>query len=349
MEETQGTPRGAPQAPEPKKKAGCLKTGCLGCLGLGAILIGVVGLMLLTAVIQGPPEKNPERANLSRALPGPPDARDLPDVPLETVAPGGTVLAEGSGEGASRVAARPGRILLDLTMGEFEIVPGPAGQPIRVEADYDSGAYELTESFDPGGEAGWTYELSFGSRVSLFRQMLGGSNPEQNRIKLIIPRDVPVAVSGRVGIGVSRIELGGLWLTDLALNIGIGEHRVSFKEPTREPVEEVFLRASIGEFALRGLGNASPRHATVTQSLGESRFDLRGRWVRDASVTLKCGIGECSVRLPRGGVNVQVDRATLMIGESNTADLGRREPAPEGAPTVTLNMSQTIGELNIRD
>lgn len=337
----------APPARKPRKKSGWFKTSCLGCLGLGVLVVGGVGLMFLVAVIQGPPKKDRERSEFSRILPGMEDVAGPPDVSLREIASGDGELPEGSA-GAPGASVRPGVIHLDLSMGKFEVVPGPPGEPIRVEADYDAGAYELTEKFEPGGEAGWTYELTFGSRVSMFRQLLAGSNAGQNHIKLIVPRDVPVAISGRVGLGESRIELGGLWLTDLALKIGIGEHRLSFKEPTREPVEEILVRASIGEFGLRGLGNASPAHATITQSLGESTFDLRGAWRRDGNVLLSCGIGECSVRLPRDDINVVVERATLMIGESNTRSVNERQPAPEGAPTVTVSMSQTLGELNIR-
>ncbi|MFQ5719781.1 MAG: hypothetical protein ACE5IK_09545 [Acidobacteriota bacterium] len=342
----QGASETGPPGGTTKRRGGCFRTGCLGCLGLGAILVGGVGLMFLVAVFQGPPEPHAESANISRAVPATgTGGATAPAVPLDAIAPG---TGGGPETGAGELPApRPGRIVLDLSMGDFRIEPGPAGTPIRVEADYDSGAYEMEEHLDPGGEEGWTYELTFGSRVSLFRQMLAGSEPDHNRVKLIIPKDVPVAISGRVGVGESRVELGGLWITDVALTFGVGEHRVSFMEPTREPVEEIFLRTSVGEFAVRRLGNASPRRAMLSQSIGESRCDLRGTWLRDGQVSLDCGVGECSVRLPGDEVNVDVTRATLMIGESRTRSVQRRRPAPPGAPTLSLSMSQTLGEQRI--
>jgi hypothetical protein len=158
-----------------------------------------------------------------------------------------------------------------------------------------------------------------------------------------------VSLTGKVGIGESDLELGGLWLTDVALSIGVGEHEIGFRDPLREPLEEIRLRSSVGEVDVRRLGNASPRNVFLQHSVGEVRYDLRGDWLNDSEIDVACGIGECNVRLPRDDVAVELVRAGVTIGEENTGDVRRRGPAPPGAPTLRVGVSGTIGEVRVSD
>ena len=357
------------------KRGGCFKTGCLGCLGFGVIVIALFVAYFFLEVIRGAPSVTPESRQLSHVIPGTPapepgsaagsGAAVDPKAPDQMVSPQELAAGDdrwahkGTGEGESGrpetipalpvARLQPGRIVLDVSMSTFEIVPGPPGQPIRVEADYDTGSYELTESFEPAGELGWTYELTFRRTVSWLRLLMAGAGEPDNRIRLIIPRDVPVSLTGKVGIGESDLELGGLWLTDVALSIGVGEHDVSFREPLREPLEEIRLRSSIGEVNVKRLGNASPRNVFLQHSIGEVRYDLRGEWLNDSEIDVACGIGECSVRLPGNDVAVELIRAGVTIGEEDTGDVRRRGPAPAGAPTLRVGVSGTIGEVRVSD
>ncbi|MFQ5669676.1 MAG: hypothetical protein ACE5HD_04040 [Acidobacteriota bacterium] len=323
--------RAGPGAPTPgrTKRRGCLKTGCLGCLGVVAVVAVGLLAMLLLALVQGVPETDRESRRLSQAIPAP-----VPDM-------GGTIPGTGAGP-------LPGRVILDVSMARFEIVPGPPGQPIHAEANYDSGSFHLEEAYEPGGEMGWTYRLTFARKVGWMRFLLGGADPE-NRVRLVLPRGVPISLSGRVGLGESHLELGGLWLSGLALDTGIGEHRISFREPLARPLEEMDLNGAIGELAVRGLGNASPRRLTLRHSVGEASFDLRGPWRRDAEIEVSCGIGECRVRLPDESIDAEVRQIGWTLGEADLHHVARRRPAPEGAPHLTVRVSATMGELTVRD
>ncbi|NIM61039.1 MAG: hypothetical protein GTO30_05110, partial [Acidobacteria bacterium] len=98
-----------------------------------------------------------------------------------------------------------GRVILDVRMTSFKIVPAPAGTPLRLDVNYDSGSYELKESFEPSGELGWTYRLDFGKR-SAFQFFHVDSD---NRLELHVPAGTPIALSGELGIGEFELELGG--------------------------------------------------------------------------------------------------------------------------------------------
>lgn len=237
----------------------------------------------------------------------------------------------------------PGRIVLDLSTGEFEVAAGPPGATLRIEGSYDSSSFELRESYEGYGEVGWIYRVSFGRRGmgSMFHL-----RPAQNRLRLIVPRDMPVELEGRIGTGASRFELGGLWLVGIDLDLGTGSHVLRFGEPLAAPMERFELRASIGELRVESLGNASPRSVVVHHRVGEVNLGLHGGWSRDATVELRCGIGECAVQVPES-VAVSVKDSGVKLGERDLSEL-QRNPAPgPGVPTLTLTVTGTLGEVRV--
>jgi hypothetical protein len=64
-------------------------------------------------------------------------------------------------------------------------------------------------------------------------------------------------------------------------------------------------------------------------------------------VEVSCGVGECRVRLPGDEVRVDLERASLTLGEQNIQGLDRRASPPAGAPVLTLSVSGTLGEMTI--
>lgn len=303
------------------EKRGCFKVGCLSSVGGCAVLLLVIGVLLGIGLMTGSGEERFEPIDRAHAL----------SVPR----------AEPRGE-----VREPGRIVLELTRGSFSIRPGAPGEPIRLEGEYDAGKFELAETLEPYGESGWTYRVSFDQRGFGIRPFIQHDG-KKNHLTLVVPPDVPIALEGFVGIGESEFELGGLWLTDVDLEFGIGEHALSFSEPLALPLKRIRLDSSLGVLRVDSLGNASPARFEARHTIGETRIDLHGEWRQDAEILIACGIGECDVRVPEN-VNVELKQASVLIGDSRSS-LGRdnREPDP-ALPTLSLSVSARIGELRVR-
>jgi len=314
---------------ESRRRRGCFKTGCLGCLGAFALV--VVGLVVLSAIGLGMrPAPKIEESHEEQPLPRP--QRPAPE---DAEAP------------APAEAAGPGTVLLDFSLGDLQVRPGQPGEPIRVEGDYDASLFELTTHFEQQERGAWTYELRLERKASLFQ--LFGNRAEHNRLRLILPPDAPIALRGTIGVGRSRLELGGMNLTEVDLSLGIGEHELSFDEPLAAPLTLFALDSSIGRISVDHLGNASPGAVVVGHTIGETTLDLRGAWSRDADVDLHCGIGECRIQVP-DDISVELAGGTGMIGSFESAVL-RTLPPPgtEGVPTLHLDVGSRMGEVLITD
>ncbi len=307
-------------------KKGCLKRGCFGCLILGGAGVGLILVLALITVIRGTPEVVREDAVSTHSIPQ-----------------GNWDVAQ-SGEPLIVDPDQIGRVVLDVSFASLSIVPASPGTPVRLDAHYDSGKYSLEESIQTEGELGWTYRVSFGRRsIFDFR------HSQKNRLELHLPAGTPLVLEGKIGVGESNLELGGLWLESVDLDIGIGEHRIDFDEPLSSPMSRFVVRGSIGETRIRNLGNASPAEIRVTHSLGELRVDLDGAWQNDSTVTVRSSIGACSIGLPPEEIGFELLGARLSIGDSNTRVAGRRPEPPPGAPVVRLKASHSLGELLLTD
>ena len=249
------------------KRSGCLRIGCLSAVIFVGALICWALIVFGTAFI-GSRTESVARQELRREI--------------------------------DRLASE-GLLILDFTVGDFVIQPGEIGEPVRVEAEFDSGSYALEESFESGADGGWVYRVTFRQtgliRDGGLRVLFGASYPE---LRVFIPPDVPVALRGRFGKGGADIELGGLWLTDVDLALEKGALDVNVGWPLVAPVRSFRVHGKQGGMSTSLIGNASPAEVDIFWQQGGSSVDLRGQWLNDSDVSVRSRMGGNHIHLPRG-------------------------------------------------
>jgi hypothetical protein len=319
---------------EAGRRGGCFRYGCFGCLALLVLLL--IGSLTIVAIgwMLGVPEGEVERPRLTRQLPAPTPGDASAD--RSESAPIGELMP---------LDQAAGRVILDLNEGSFRIVPAPPGEPAKVEGRFDSGVYELEEILErPEGEP-WTYRVNFDRRVSWVRALFDEAD-QDNRITISLPRGTPFVLEGAVGVGESILDLSGLSIQEVDLELGTGSHTLQFGEPSPIPMESFTLGAAIGELRVTELGNASPQLVNVKHRIGEVDIDLKGAWLRDAEVDVRCGIGLCLVRVPQD-IGLEVLSTDITLGEVTGAGLGGHRPLEEGKPVLRLDLSGRIGEVMV--
>lgn len=317
-----------------ERKTGCFKYGCIGCLTLCALGVGLIFMLGAVQLTIEPEDPKPESRQLSQELPSAPPAPAAPDRPLLEVAP----LPE-----SPLAEPRPGRIVLDISMAELVILPGPADQPIRVEADFDSNNFELSEDFKNAEDGSWLYQLKFKPRRG-FTSLFSTGRGTSNRLELIIPKDHPFALAADISLGETDADFGGLWLTQLNLDLGPGDHFVEMREPLPFPMDSLRIDSSMGSTELRHLGNGSPEVVRIEHGMGDLLVDLEGTWHRDASIDVDFSMGECRLWLP-DDVRVDLEQARVKLGE-RSIDLAERDVSDD-APLLTLRLTGSMGALSV--
>lgn len=315
-----------------------IKYGCGGCLAVVAVIALVIGVVLGVVSFRIKSEKV-EQSELAPDLPVVVQPAPVAGVePTATPAPpavGSTVGLPGT---EPTRGVRRGRVKIDAQQGGFIIEAAPPGGSLRVLPKYDRTSYELIEQMDTHaeGDIAWTYELRFrqtGSWVlSALKAMMGGTPTE---IRVQLPLDVPIDLEIAVAQGGAQMQLGGLWLTDLKLDLTQGGFAVGIDRPLREPVERIQLNGKMGGMAISGIGNASPRQLVCDFSMGGLELDLGGAWQRDAEIRLTANMAGGKVRLPK---DVRIEGVPSQ----------RIEPLPSTdlpVPTLRFVVSASSGEL----
>ncbi|MEM9291288.1 MAG: hypothetical protein AAGD01_06390 [Acidobacteriota bacterium] len=353
---------------------GCFKFGCFGCLGVIFLFIGVPLLLGgLGLLLGGAPDPEPFQEELRREILSSSEGQGAENGEAGAEATGGDSSGEASGSAVGSLGAsdatvsldefadasgREGRLgrrgapaqagvlELDLTMAEVVVVPGPPEDGFRVVAEYDRASFRLEESLDTAEDGTWQYRVSFDTKVPFFRRFFG-NNRIDNEIQIFVPRNLPMKVEGSLGVGESRVDLGGLVVQAVDLEYGPGDHSLDFSEPLAQPAEKIKTDGSVGEVTISRVGNASPQTVDINSGVGELQVDLSGEWRNDSDIRVSLGVGECDVRVPEG-VAVDVDTAKVSVGERIVRDLEAEEMLPEGAPTLRFEVESGVGELSIR-
>lgn len=352
-------PPANPNAPRKSRLPGCLAVGCLALVALAVIppllLWGLASEGFELPLGSGGPGER-QRVEREHPLPGAAPLAAADEAGPTAAAGSAATSPEEAGSGAvppaaatAELVALPGaargRVILDVQMAELEIVPAPAGAPLRLVADYDTSRYRLEEELaEDAGE--WTYRLELGGRG--WRSWWNNSGTSA-RLRLEIPRGVPVVIEGKVGMGRSEMDLGGLTLAAVDLEVGMGDHEIGFAEPTVGTMAALEIESAMGRLDVAKAGNASPRSIAIDHGMGELTLDLGGAWRNDGEVELEVGMGNSRITLPdrseASGIVVDTDVA---MGEARIRNAVATADAPPGLPRVHIRSTGAMGNLDIR-
>jgi hypothetical protein len=292
--------------------------GCGGCAGL------IVIVVVFAAVTVGLAVKRAE-------------SEEIVDQVLEPELPP-VVVSEPATETVP--AEKPAWVEIDLAHGEYFIEPAVGDGPLKVEASFDDKAYRLEESLEDSDDYAFRYRVRFertgAGFVTQLKERFGGTRP---RVRVFLPRGIPIELHVRLRAGGSEVQLGGLWLTSTYIDFNKGGFQITFDEPLRDPMDELIINGSMGGFEARDIGQASPRTFDVDVSMGGMDIDLRGDWRNDSDITLRTSMGGAAVRLPRNVRVEGVDRPGI-----------RAEPEAEvSVPTLRVSSSSSMGEIEFYD
>jgi hypothetical protein len=180
--------------------------------------------------------------------------------------------------------------------------------------------------------------------------MLAGiGNDDNNRPKLtlLIPPAVPIDLSLNVSMGESRIDLGGLTLSDLGLDLSMGNHEVNFRQPIVDGMTRLRLNARMGNVRVENLGNARAKSVDASGSMGNLTADLGGEWKpgSEAEMSFTQSMGEVRVNVPTK-VRLQAD---VRDSEGKTRNIGPDEDETKDpkAPVIKVRVSSSMGEARV--
>jgi len=250
---------------------------------------------------------------------------------------------------AASTANEPMQLQVELREGSFEIKPGAPNGRVQVEGRFSEALYELTQRTETqNGKLRTT--IRFRSKAPMWARMLAGMANDDNdrpRLTLLIPQAVPIELSLNVSMGDSRIDLGGLTLSDLGLDLSMGNHEVDFREPVVDGVTRLRLNTRMGNVRVQNLGNARAKSVDASGSMGNLTADLGGEWRpgSEAELSFTQSMGQVRVNVPTR-VRLQAD-VRDSEGKKQSVPVDDDETKDPKAPVIKVRVSSSMGEASV--
>ena len=240
----------------------------------------------------------------------------------------------------------PMQLNVELQEGSFDIKPGEPNGRVEVTGEFSEALYELTqETKTDGGKPRTT--IRFRAKAPAWMRALAGmgnnNNENRPRITLLIPPAVPIELSLNVSMGESRIDLGGLTLSDLGIDLSMGNHRLDFREPVVGGMQRIRLNARMGEISVENLGNARAKSIDASGSMGSFTADLGGDWKpgSEAELSFTQSMGQLRINVPTK-IRLEAD-VRDSEGKKQNVPLDDETKDPK-APMVKVRVSTSMGE-----
>jgi hypothetical protein len=233
--------------------------------------------------------------------------------------------------GETRLGAR-----LDYAAGTIRLAPGRPGELYRMDASYDDQRYLPLSDYDA---AHGQVELGVKASGEGGLRVVSKDQLRQTASVTFSPR-VDLALQVRLGAADADLELGGLRLTDLAVQTGASRAVVRFSQPNGTRCRTASFSAGAAELSVLGLGNSRCDRIEFEGGVGRLMLDFAGGAAPESRISVKMALGEVTLRLPRrAGVRITLDK---FLASFEPAGLERR-----GNTFVSAGYEQASRRLDI--
>jgi len=248
---------------------------------------------------------------------------------------------------------------------EREAIPLSGAEEATVEILFGAGKLEIEAGVSDQLFSGhfrynveqWQPKVTYEDGVLTIEQ--GGFDKEswgiptgntRNEWKLEFSPEVPLDMNLEIGAGDSNLDLTGLQLTSLDLDVGAGTLDVRFGEPNEAKMSDLTLDAGASKLEITGIGNAGPERVKIQGGVGDMTLDFTGNWPRSADVQITAGVGAVTLRLPDDvGVRVETEGGLMNVDASGWQRLdGDYVNDAFGEADIELHIQVTTGIGNLR-
>ena len=237
---------------------------------------------------------------------------------------------------------------VNYAVGQLKLEPASPGDLYRMELRYDEDKFAPVREYDADAGVLRLGLRSLHGHTSLRR----GHSEETPSLDIALTPEVPLTLRVEVGAAESDVEFGGLQLRRVAYKTGASESHVRFSRPNPVECDALTFEAGAAEFTATGLGNSNCRRMGFHGGVGDVTLDFSGEWRTSADVTVKIGIGELKLVLPRDlGVAINLNRFLTSFDRSGFTKRGGvyySDNYASASYRLTLNIDAAFGGIDVQ-
>lgn len=181
----------------------------------------------------------------------------------------------------------------DLGAGEFRIRADDIAFAAVINIDYNPRRTDYEISYDVKRSTGYlTLESSHRSRSHL--------DTEDNVWEIVLSTRYETSLNIEIGACEAEIDLGGIPLEDLSIEVGAASGVIEFSKPNPIRMRQLSIEAGASSLELISFGNANFDEFNFSGGIGSFNLDLRGEYKGESEIEIEIGLGAAQIILPRG-------------------------------------------------
>ena len=238
-------------------------------------------------------------------------------------------------------------VKLEFAAGELRLMPAAPGTLYRMESRYDSERYAPRSEYHDSSrelELGLKSEGKGGIRVTNSKQL------DQQATVWLSPQ-VELGLALSLGASESRIDLGGLRLRDLQLEVGGSRTRLSFSRPGVGSCREAVVEVGAGELEVDRFANSGCSRLRLNGGVGLVSLDLGGQAEGNLAAEVTMTMGRLTLRLPKGaGVRLTLDRFFASFSPAGFSRQGEQFVTPDYSTArrkIDLRVASSVGAVKV--
>jgi hypothetical protein len=193
-----------------------------------------------------------------------------------------------SAEGAEAL-----EVNIDFTAGTLDISPLDSDDAARLDVYYTPRYVRYSVDYTKRGTTG---------RLLLESERRGRRHHDEdvkNEWNLGLSTKYPMELDLDVGACEAYIDLGGLRLTDLSMDIGAASGTIDFSKPNPERLREMTLDIGASSVEIYNLGGANADRISCDVGAGSVELDFRDGVKGECELNLDVGVGSADIVVPK--------------------------------------------------
>ncbi|MFQ6009120.1 MAG: toast rack family protein [Candidatus Zixiibacteriota bacterium] len=191
-------------------------------------------------------------------------------------------------EGAKKL-----HIELKFAAGELSLEPEDMPQAATLDMDYNPRRVSYEVDYEVSKEIGFLYIESHHRRHT-------DIDTDDNRLDLRLSTRYPMSLEMEIGACDGQIDLGGIPLEELDIELGAASGEVEFSQPNLRRLKELNIDAGASSLDMYDIGNANFEQFTFSGGVGSFDLDFRGEeYQGETRIDIDVGLGSADIVLPR--------------------------------------------------
>ncbi|MEA3296367.1 MAG: hypothetical protein U9R56_00710, partial [candidate division Zixibacteria bacterium] len=123
---------------------------------------------------------------------------------------------------------------------------------------------------------------------------------KRNECNIVLSTRYPTRLDLDVGACDAELDLGGIPLEELTIDIGAASGKVVFSTPNPVRMEVIDIDAGAASLDFNMIGNANFEQFSFDGGAGSFDLDFRGEYDGESTISIAIGLGSTDIILPEG-------------------------------------------------